>query len=388
MKDPQPETQPRAHPAGTRLRVCQVVFSLEPGGLENGVVNLSNGLDPDRFETEIVCLERVGAFADRLREGIRVTCLDKPPGLSPATMTRFAAHLRRRRPDLLHTHNLGPLVQAYAARTLAALRLPILHGEHGTLRPEDLSPRRLRLRRWLYRRCARVHTVSASLCQHLEQLGLPSDRIVSLLNGVDAERFRPPANRAAAKEIIGLPRDSFVVGMVGRLIPSKRHQLLLEAFARIGPTEPRMRLLLLGDGGEAREAVLSAIQEHPLRERIHWVGHQAEPAPFYQAMDLLAMPSSVEGLSNALLEAMACGVPCLAHPACGATEVVADGKNGLLRAMDRPEEIAAALAEVLARPDTLASMAREARVRVETDFSLEAMVARYARLFGELAGSR
>ena len=385
MQDPQPKSQPDTRLGRSRLRIAQVVFSLEPGGLENGVVNLSNGLDPDRFETEIVCLERVGAFAERLRPGIAVSCLDKPPGLSPATMARFAAHLRRRRPDLLHTHNLGPLVQAFGARTLAGRRIPILHGEHGVLRAEDLSPRRLLLRKWLYRRCARVHTVSASLRHHLKEIGLPADHVVSLLNGVDVARFRPPASRAAAKELIGLPRDALVVGMVGRLIPSKRHGLLLQAFAEIGASVPQLRLLLLGDGGEAREAVLSAIQEHPLRERIHWVGHQAEPAPYYAAMDLLAMPSSVEGLSNALLEAMACGVPCLAHPACGATEVVADGKNGLLRSMDRVGELADALGEALARPELLAAMAREARVRVEADFSLEAMVARYARLFEELA---
>lgn len=387
MTEPQPKSPQSAATSTGPLRIAQVVFSLEPGGLENGVVNLANGLDPARFETQFVCLERIGSFAKRLRDGIPVTCLDKPPGLSPATMARFAALLRRHRPHLLHTHNLGPLVQAFGAKMLSGLPIPILHGEHGALRAEDLSPRRRLMRKWLYRRCARVHTVSASLRGHLAGLGLPSERIVPILNGVDGRRFRPPDDRGAAKDSLGLPADSFVVGMVGRLIASKRHRLLLEAFAHIGADWPSLRLLIVGDGGDARDEVLAAVEAHPLRERIRWAGHQPDPAPFYQAMDLLAMPSSVEGLSNALLEAMACGVPCLAHPACGATEVVVDGKNGLLRQMDCAEEVAAALEEILNDPEPLATMASEARRRVETDFSLEAMVARYARLFEEIVAA-
>jgi len=382
MIDPQANSPTEHRP----VRIVQLVFSLEPGGMENGVVNLANALDPAVFETEILCLERVGVFAERLRAGVRVACLEKSPGLSPGAVAKLAARWRRSPPDLLHTHNLGPLLYGVLGRAGAMRRMPILHGEHGVLRPEDLAPRRLFMRRALYRRCARVHTVSAALKEHLTGLGFPGKEMVALLNGVDCERFRPAPEKAAAKEALGLPAGAFVVGMVGRMVASKQHLLLLDGFAEAASVSAEAWLLLLGDGGDSREQVLAAIEAHPFRERIRWVGHQQDPTAFYHAMDLLAMPSSVEGLSNVLLEAMACGVPCLAHPACGASEVLRDGENGLLLPMETPAQFAGALRGILSEPTRAETLGRAARRAAEESFSLDGMVARYSELYSELAG--
>jgi glycosyltransferase involved in cell wall biosynthesis len=244
------------------------------------------------------------------------------------------------------------------------------------------------MRKLLYRYCGRVHTVSESLKQYLVELGFPKHKITTVLNGVDCERFRPVRERSHLRQAIGIPEDAFVLGMVGRLIVSKRHEMVLEALDRLVAEHSEVFLLVVGDGGDHREAILRAMETHHYRDHILWVGHQADPAPYYQCMDLLVMPSSVEGLSNALLESMACAVPCLAHPACGASEVVEDGVDGYLREMDSDSDLAAELIRILENRVGVEEIGRNARKTAKENFSLEKMVNGYADLYRDVAARR
>ncbi|MFM8469193.1 MAG: glycosyltransferase family 4 protein [Limisphaerales bacterium] len=118
-----------------------------------------------------------------------------------------------------------------------------------------------------------------------------------------------------------------------------------------------------------------------------------EPSEFcheYIFVEILGMtpatPSIFEGLSNAVLEAMACGVPCLAHTACGNAEVITSGSDGFLGALDSVDLLAAELHRVLANPAELSATGQRARARVMKDFSMDAMVRNYARIYREVAG--
>lgn len=384
MKTPQSKSASVDRPH--RIRVAHLMFSLEPGGLENGVVNISNRLDRAEFKTDIICLDSIGAFSSRLLPDVEVACLSRNRGFSVSTVTRLARQIRRIRPDVVHTHNLGPLIYAVLARCLSFTRVPILHGEHCDLQKDEMQPRRIRQRRILYRFCRRVHGVSVGLKDHLVSLGFSPEKVTAVVNGVDCDRFHPPSDRSRAKELAGLQGDVQVIGMVGRFIARKRHLLMLEAFSLIAHHNVNSVLLLLGDSGETKDAILSAIELHPFRDRILWVGHQDDPAPWYEAMDLLVMPSSSEGLSNALLEAMACGVPGIAHPACGAAEVIDNGVNGILRAIESPEELAEVVSGLLSDTNLLANLARQARTTAESKFSIHGMVSSYASLYREVAG--
>jgi glycosyltransferase involved in cell wall biosynthesis len=364
-------------------RVAHIVFSLEPGGMENGVVNLCNRLGPE-FASSVYCLRRRGAFADRLQPGVPVRMLGFPDRFTPLGVMRLGFALRKDRPHVVHTHNLGPLLYGALALRIAGLSTPLVHGEHSALSEADLKPRRLAQRRRFYRSAWAVHTVSNALVEDLRAHGLGHPRMRAVVNGVDAARFHADTEaRLRVREELGIPADAPVVGMVGRFGAFKRHALLLEAFASLGAEAGPMRLLLVGGGGPLEREVLARVSAHPHRDRIVATGFRPDPAPLYAAMDLLVVPSVNEGLSNALLEAMACGVPVLTHPACGAQEVVRSGVDGLVTALDSPEALAAALRAFLAERAAWRARGDRAQESVRGRFSLETMVFGYKSMYSE-----
>ena len=364
------------------LRILHVVTSLEPGGMENGVVNLARHLEPEEFSVHICCLERAGAFQERLPAEAEVSVLGKSAGFSCKTVVDLARLIGRTKPHLIHTHNLGPLIYSGFASAWGAWR-PILHGEHAQLNNEELTPKRLRQRAVFFHACQRVHTVSHALRDHLIQLGLPGHKIEVIINGVDAKRFSPGPCEAARRRL-GLPADAVVVGVVGRFGPFKRHALLIESFTRLARERSDIHLLVVGGGGSEQDRVTQQALASGAADRIRMVGFQRETAPYYQAMDLLVVPSINEGLSNALLESMASGVPALCHEACGNREVVSHGEDGFVFDLAQPDDLSRCLQETLADPARLREMGRQARAKVLARFSLEGMVRNYERMYREL----
>lgn len=371
--------------------MVHVMTSLEPGGLENGVVNIANSLDHERFRTSIVCLERVGAFRQRLKPNVEVTCLEKGPGFQWSAVRRLADLLEAKEADLIHSHNLGPLTYGVLAKGVSRRRLVVVQGEHAELRPDEKTAKRRWMRKLGYLGCRHIHAVSGGLREELIRFGLPKEKIRTILNGVDCERFHPLPyqERRIHKRDLGFAEDTVVVGVVGRFGEFKGHLRLLGAFDRLGASTPNLGLLVVGDHGPMKGAVMNRIDASPFCDRIRWVGFQDDPSPFYQAMDILAIPSENEGLSNAMLEAMSTGVPCLANSACGASEVIEDGKNGFLGKLAKEQELEEALRKTLGDSSFLIEAGREARHRAVSAFSLDVMVGAYARLYEDaLATSR
>jgi glycosyltransferase involved in cell wall biosynthesis len=376
-----------AQPSSSGLiRILHVVYSLDPGGMENGIVNLTRALDPAAFEVHVCCLERRGAFADRLPPGVTVTELSRKPGFSWDTVLRLRREIRRLRPHLLHSHNLGPLLYSGLA-SLGGITAPIVQGEHAELTAEELTPRRLRMRHLLYRSCHTVHSVSLGLHQQLQELGFPPAKLRPIINGVDTGKFTPPSpeTRRQARHIAGVPEEATVIGIVGRFGPFKRHALLIRAFEAIADRHPGLHLLVVGGGGPMEPHVreLAAASRHA--QRITLTGFQQDPRPYYHALDLLAVPSVNEGLSNAVLEAMACGVPVLGHFACGNAEVITSARDGILADLSHEAGLREALEPLVTGKQTLSALGSAARDRVTSHFSLAKMVHDYETLYRSAA---
>lgn len=365
------------------MKVLHIVHSLRPGGMENGVVNLASQLAGHGVRSDVCCLDSSGAFAARLPGASRVHVLGKPEGFQWRAVMQLKALIGVERPDVVHSHCMGPLLYAGLAK-LSGRGFRLLHGDHGSLQPHELTPRRIMMRKFLYRCCDGLHTVSQGLTEEILERGLTRKPVQTIANGVDTVRFQPADDPLAARSAIGLPPDAQVIGIVGRFLVFKRHDRLLEAFQQLAEEFPRLHLLIVGARGETEEAIRAQAAASSYTSRIHFTGFTEKPERYYQAMNLLAMPSEKEGMSNALLESMACGVPALCSGACGNAEVLRHREDGLLYDLPDAQALAGHLADCLRQPEWLVELGAAARRTVQQRFSLEAMSRQYLALYERL----
>lgn len=361
------------------LKVLHVVLSLEPGGMENGVVNVSRILHGSGFQIFVCCLEREGDFAIRFpnKEGIFV--LNKPSGLSPKTIFKLSSVIRKIRPDVVHTHNFGPLIYTVAAKFISP-GFKLLHGEHGMIKPEDSTKNKIRLRKLCYTQCDLIHTVSGGLKKYFVDLGFPEKKIVPIYNGVDTDKFKPGDKFTVRKEL-GFPENAIILGVVSRFDRGKRHRELIQAFNMLAASLSNIYLLFVGDGGTDCQQVKEMAINSFYRDRIIFAGYQREMTRYYQTMDMLVIPSLKEGFPNVLLEAMACGVPALAHPTPGTVETVTDGEDGILRNLESVESIRDSIKQAVSDLNKIKILGQRARQKVERQFSLIKMANDYASVY-------
>lgn len=215
----------------------------------------------------------------------------------------------------------------------------------------------------------------------------PRDRMLCIPNGVDTARFRPDAlacQRLRAQ--LGLPRDALLIGCVADLFAVKRHVDLIDAFALVRGEFPRARLLLVGEG-PTRGAIESRALERRLDGYVHMLGSRKDVDTFLPALDLFVLASETEGLSNAILEAQACGLPVAATHVGGNPDLVDDECGVLVPARD-PDAMAEAIRALLRDPDLRGRMGAAARAAVVRDRSLDGMTQTYASLYRELVHAR
>ena len=383
--------------ASGRPLIAHVVYRFDVGGLENGVVNLINRLPSDRYDHAVIALTEVTDFSKRItRDDVSFHGLHKPPGHGLAIYRDLHRLFRRLRPAIVHTRNIAAS-EAQLPAALAGVPCRV-HGEHGW-EVQDVSggkrshhlQRRL-LRPLIHRQVA----LSGEIRRYLEtRVGVPSIDIAQICNGVDVARFVPRADRARRAGPIGgrFPGGGLiVVGTVGRLSPVKHQRLLVDAFARACATAApdiaaRMRLVLVGDGPD-RAALEAQVAATGIAGRIWMTGSRDDVPALMADLDLFVLPSLAEGISNTILEAMACGLPVIATQVGGNAELVDAGRVGTLV----PSDDAATMAEAIAAyADDAPRLAREggaARRHVVEHFSIDAMVERYTALYDGLLERR
>lgn len=373
--------------ADPRPLVAHVVFRFDVGGLENGVVNLINHLSDDEFRHVVVALTEVSDFARRIRRpDVHCIALHKPPGHIWALYPRLLRLWRELRPAVVHTRNLAAL-EVQPTAWLAGVPLRV-HGEHGRdVSDLDGSHRGYQRVRRAYRPFVHHYlALSRDLQQYLvDRVQVPTARITQVYNGVDTQRFHPPAG--APEPVAGCPFDAqrhWLVGTVGRMQAVKDQPTLARAFVRALALRPalreRLRLVLVGDGPLKAdcEAVLAAAG---VRELAWLPGERADVPALMRGLHAFALPSLAEGISNTILEAMASGLPVAATAVGGNADLVVAGRTGLLVPPADAQALAQALVRLADDPAAAAAMGRAGRAVAVERFSLQTMAEVYRALY-------
>lgn len=376
----------RAH----RGLICHVIYRLAVGGLENGLVNLINHLPAGRYRHAVLCVTETTDFSRRIeRDDVVIHQLHKRPGKDPAAYARAWRFLNRLKPQIVHTRNL-PALDMLAPAWLA--RVPhLVHSEHGRdlLELDGRNVKYNRLRRASRAVVARYITVSRDLHDWLaSEIGVPERRLATIYNGVDTERFSPTpeGGRRVLPEGFA-PPDAIVLGTLGRFEVVKNQLGLARAFGLVLERRPdlraRLRLVLIGEGSQ-RAAIEETLAAAAARDLAWLPGFRDDTPALYRALDLFILPSLREGISNTILEAMACGRPVLATEVGGNPEILPNGVAGRWVAPDDPEALAAAILDYIDHPALLRTQGEAGRRHVLERFSLAAMVKNYDQVYGAL----
>jgi sugar transferase (PEP-CTERM/EpsH1 system associated) len=370
--------------------IAHVIYRLDVGGLENGLVNLINHMPASRYRHAIISLTGLSDFRQRIsRPDIECIALNKRPGNDIGMLWRLWRVFRQLRPAIVHSRNLAAL-EAQLPAWLAGVPGRI-HGEHGRdVHDLDGTRRRYRWIRRFYRPLVQRYVpLSRELADYLrEQVGVADAKIRPICNGVDVKRFRP---RGGATRNAVLPpgfanQDSLLIGTVGRLEAVKDQLTLVQAFSemcRHKASDTRLRLVLVGDGS-LRGDIEALLTREGLEDRAWLAGSRGDIPALLAALDVFVLPSLAEGISNTLLEAMACGLPAVATRVGGNTELVSEGETGFLVPRADPPAMAAALQRYLESAELRAAHGAAGRGRAEKEFSITGMVRRYLEVYDEL----
>jgi glycosyltransferase involved in cell wall biosynthesis len=232
----------------------------------------------------------------------------------------------------------------------------------------------------------RFVAISSDIAQELEAQGVTSERIARIPNGVDANRFSPlrADQKEQLRQELGLPRSAVLAICATRLLRRQKGlDVLLAAWQRLVSEGGDVYLVLLGDGQD-RSELESEARELGLTEHVGFVGWRENPETYLAACDLFVLASRSEGLPNALLEAMACGLPVVATQVSGSRDVIND-QVGYLVPVEDVGALATRLRHMIEAPELRRQMSANARRLVETRYSIRRTADQHIALYQELA---
>jgi glycosyltransferase involved in cell wall biosynthesis len=367
-------------------RILHIIPSLDRAGAEKQMTLLVRGLPRDEFELHVCALTRGGPlWADLRAAEIPVTLIGKRWRIDPAAFWRLRGFVARLRPHLIHTW----LFAANAYGRAVGMTCGVKHLVAGE---RCVDPWKgwieFSIDRYLARRTSRIVANSPGVRDFYVRHGLPEEKFRVIPNGVLPPRASGTPREALLAEL-HLPAASRLIGVVGRLWPQKRIKDAIWAADLLKVIRDDVHLLIVGDGPH-RDGLQKFRDQAQIRDRVHFLGHREDVPRILPHLDLLWSTSAYEGQSNAILEAMAAGVPVVATDIPGTRDLVVHGKTGFLvstRSADAGRRRAAFARHtnvLLDDPGLVRRLGEAGKERVTRQFSVEKMVALYADLYREV----
>jgi glycosyltransferase involved in cell wall biosynthesis len=352
--------------AAARQTLVHLVLALDAGGLETLLLRLARR-QVLQWNVHVVCLERRGSLAPHFEgAGVQVHSVDGTGLGVLVRLARLEKLLRRLKPSVIHTHNVGPHVHGVCTYPFsgAGRLVHTRHGQHTFDRGQSWLVNRLSSR-WTQAMIA-VSNDAARYATDGE--GFPAGKVRVIHNAVEVSRYGTASG----------PLHSAVA--VGRLVRLKGFDVLLKAAAIVRQAAPNFSLRIVGDGSE-RDTLEWQISDLRLADAVQLVGYKEDPASYFEEAGVYVLSSRSEGIPLTLLEAMACGLPIVATAVGGVPEIVSDGENGLLVRPDDPAALSKAILRLIRDPSLAKRLGAAARARAHLSHDLETMTARYEEVY-------
>ena len=369
-----------AQPELRRLHVAHTEASCGWGGQEIRILDESAGMIRRGHRVTVLCPRIAPIYEQARARSIPVVALPIARK-NISGLKAMRGWLRANAPDVVNAHSSTDAWLVAVASLLLRHPPPMVRTRHISAEISDNWPTR-----WLYARAsAHVVTTGEALRQQVvTQFRLASDQATSVPTGV--RREFAPGDRLRARAAVGLSADAFTIGIVATLRSWKGHRFLVDAFARL--SDPAARLVIVGDGPQ-RELLTQQIGALALEGRITMPGNRDDVLPWFQALDVFALPSYAnEGVPQAVLQAMACGVPVVTTAVGSISEAVTHEETGLVVAPKDVDALLAALERLRNDAALRARLGRQARERVRERFGEETMLDRMESIFRQVLASK
>jgi len=370
------------------MKVLIFIQGLSFGGPEKLVYDMVKHIIKNQnnikiIKLEICCYDILGHFAEKLigeKQKINLSLLKRKPGIDLFYPFKLVSLIKQKKIDVIHAHNATAWFYGTWASILT--RVPIVYTEHDRSFP---TPLRLKYFHYFFGRYATaVIAVSKAVKENLEKYEHIKNAKV-IYNGIDPDLFKPASieEKVLKKKQLGLNKNDFVLGNVGRMDYWKNQRILIEILPDLKKISPQIKLILVGGGEEEGNLKKSAIKKG-VKNDVIFLGQRSDVNQILKAFDIFVFPSLTEGLPLVVIEAMATGLPIVASHVGGIPELVVNGETGFLVSPASKEEIKEAIIKLLNNPELRKEMGQIARKRFETHFSLPQMVQKYIEVYEEV----
>ena len=366
-----------------RRKVTFVIDHFIPwkAGTEHQLTMLLTDL-PEDWTVEIIVFRDshwLDEHADSLRVKARTIHInDFRTFTTYRNILSLIAYLRHSKPDVVHTFFPVANIVGVIAASLASVPLIISsRRDFG----EWMTPKYLKATRFANRFVSSIITNSSrvrSMTHDVE--GIDFDKIQVIANGIEVERFLELPDAKSCRASLGLPDDALVVGLVANYRPMKRHSVLVRAAAQLAQQYPQSRFVLVGTNATDEDIlsqVRSLARELEVDDRVIFTHSDADIRELLAAFDIGANCSEGEGLSNAIMEYMASGLPCVVADSGGNPDLIVHEENGLLFELDNVEALAARLSELFASKTERRRLGANAQRTIIDNYSVQAMVEKF-----------
>jgi glycosyltransferase involved in cell wall biosynthesis len=364
------------------IKVLFIASNLMAGGIQRQLVYLMKGLMERGITVSLLVLDPVGEFVDEIPGGIKVYCPKsskpkKQPLRGVWKLKEIIKVVRAEKPDVLYSRHWPTKVPTAFAGRLLKKNVVFSDGD-GLTSWTGVSRMNSYLRNIAFRLADVIVAVSQGVANDFERFS----KVKVIHNGLDLEGIE----KKSREEVLHpwFNETEPIVVAVGRLVSQKAFSYLLEAVKLVNKKIP-LRLLMIGDG-EFKGDLKKQAEELGIRDKVDFIGVKKNPFAYMARCDLFVLSSLYEGFPNVLVEAMALGLPVIStNCPHGPSEIIEDGRSGILVPVENSQAIAEAMLRVLGDRGLREKLKVEAKRRV-SDFSLETMVSKYTDLFLNLSG--
>ena len=365
-----------------KIKLLQVVPDLDVGGLQQVVLNLCRKIDKAKYDVSVLCLNKLGPLsAEVMESGIEVILLSRNNSTDYFPYLRLAKIFRRKKVQVVHTHNTQAFIDSVVASSLFTSVRRIIHTDHARNFPDK---KRYMFAEWF---CSHFVDKIVGVSEHTsknlqiyEKIKL--NKIETIPNGIDETIYELSVDKALLKEELGIAKNHRLIGLGVRLCEQKGITYLLKALPGILKVHPNITLLIAGEG-PLRELLELEAQLLGISSNISFIGVRTDMPRILKMLDLYVLPSIWEGLPMAILEAMAAGCPIIATNVGGNATAIKHRTNGSLIHPKDPNALEQEIIYLLNNPKMLKQYIENSRKVLKKQFSSTIMTNRYETLYGK-----